>query len=382
MINGKHVMISSTTKSFEKPGFDILDVIDLLHADSDLNGLYERLKKIKKEVFAPEEKIVILHFDSEYYYQGCPLGFQTHNLFSIWRSLDIPYSVMMLIHNQHGIERGIEHFIVCANDSPTLINVLVNRTSISHLKHWIANPPIPKNIEYFAACLMQGTPRAHRVALMQYLTKHNLLDLVRTNFRIFSGNHCLSSNSVTEIQLSLSGHTALNNTVYSWPHRINEDVFCQSRIPEIAEFLSTPVVNRRDPVLTGNFDQFYHKFFLDIVTETQFHSPNIMISEKTLRPLLTMSPFLTFATAGTLAHLRDHGFQTFGEFWDESYDNEQDPHLRFLACCRIIRQLSTMPLQVMKKIHEQMLPVLVHNRNTLINYINKQYQPLATALSL
>lgn len=374
-------MISNTTDFFAKDDLVILDVIDLLHFDSDLPGLRDRLQKLKKETFSPKEKIVILHFDSEYYYQNCPLGFQTHNLFSIWRSLDLPYSVMTLIHNQAGSERGIKDFIMHPADSPTVINVLVNKCSFRHIEKYIQPISVPKSLDFFAMCLMGGTPRAHRIALMQYLSKNNLLKTVKTSF-MCSPNQIGLQCTTQKKTIILDDTCAPTNTVYSLPHRTKEDIFCQSKIPEINALASTPIAAYQDPELVGDTNCFYNKVFLDVVTETQFHSPNIKISEKTLRPLLTMTPFLLFAAAGTLAHLRRHGFETFSDFWDESYDNELDPHLRFLSCCNILKQLNLMSPDKIKKIYDQMLPILAHNRDTLITYINQQYRPLCQKLSL
>lgn len=374
-------MISNTTEFLRQNSIIILDVIDLLQHDQDLAELHNRLKKLKKDVFTPEEKIAILHFDSEYYYQNCPLGFQTHNLFTIWRSLDLPYSAMLLIHNQAGLERGIDYFIVHPADSPTLINVLVNKYSVTCIKKWIQDVPEAKSLDFFAVCLMGGTPRAHRIALMQYLSKRGLLEKVKTSFMMSSAS-CGRTSRPSKIEITFNDIGPPSNTVYSWPHRINEDIFCQSKIPEISEFLSTPIAAYQDPILIGDIDCFYNRFFLDVVTETQFHSPNIKISEKTLRPLLGMTPFLLFAAAGSLAHLRRYGFRTFNDFWDESYDNETDPHLRFLSCCRILEELNNMSPEEIKKVYAQMFPVLAHNRNTLIDYINEYYQPLCKKLSL
>ena len=35
-------------------------------------------------------------------------------------------------------------------------------------------------------------------------------------------------------------------------------------------------------------------------------------------------PFVMVSKKGTLKYLRDIGFKTFGDFWDESYDDEED----------------------------------------------------------
>ena len=47
---------------------------------------------------------------------------------------------------------------------------------------------------------------------------------------------------------------------------------------------------------------------------------NEFMSEKTLKPLASQHPFLLVSTRGNLQHVRDLGFETFPELFDESYD--------------------------------------------------------------
>lgn len=352
----------------------ILGLVDLLDCDHNSKLLKDRLKSLYKSYYQPNEKIVILHFDTEYFYHGHPLGFTTHNLFSIWRDLDIPFSAMLLLHNYSNINLAIEPFIVSPNDRPTTINLLVNHYSLGQVKHWVDSPMPNKNIQYHAVCLM-STIRSHRIALMKYLTHKNLLDKIKTNFSVAEQNNYLGASKKNSHIASIA-ETSPDHTVYSKPFRNNESVFQQSRIPEIVELFPVSVQPYQDAVLLGDFDNFYHLTFLDVVTETLFDIPHVFISEKTLRPLITETPFVVFGAAGTLAHLRSFGFKTFDKFWDESYDNEQDPHLRFLSCCRTIEYVAGLSLNDLKSCYLDMYNILQHNRKVLIDYIKNQYYPL------
>lgn len=60
------------------------------------------------------------------------------------------------------------------------------------------------------------------------------------------------------------------------------------------------------------------------------------ISEKTFKPLAAGHPFLLASTQGNLSHVRDLGFETFAELWDESYDTIPDPEKRACAIRDII----------------------------------------------
>jgi hypothetical protein len=45
--------------------------------------------------------------------------------------------------------------------------------------------------------------------------------------------------------------------------------------------------------------------------------------------------------AGSLQHVKDMGFKTFGEFWDETYDLELDDKQRFNNIMSVIESIAT-----------------------------------------
>lgn len=65
---------------------------------------------------------------------------------------------------------------------------------------------------------------------------------------------------------------------------------------------------------------------------------NKFLSEKTYKPLAYGHAFLLASTQGNLAHVREQGFETFGELWDESYDDLQYYYDRFDAIVEIIQK--------------------------------------------
>jgi len=67
----------------------------------------------------------------------------------------------------------------------------------------------------------------------------------------------------------------------------------------------------------------YLNSWCELVPETM-HEHAHFVTEKTIKPLATKTPFFVVSTAGYLAYLRDLGFQTFHGIIDESYDQCQD----------------------------------------------------------
>jgi hypothetical protein len=365
-------MISNIDKFIATPTV-ILDTINLLSYDNDIDGLHQRLKKSKKDYFGPEEKIIILHNDTEFYYLNNPVGFTLYNFFQCWYTLDIPLSTMVLIANCSDIEQTInDYFVVDEHDCPTVISIVANNASLLHIKstqHYQTN----YTPTHAAVCLM-GVARSHRIALMKYLVANQLLQLVRTNFNASSNNY--QGSSIVDETLNRAKLSTKSNTVYSHPHRINESCFNMPRHAELGKLLSINEQPYQDPLLSGDFQSFYHKFFLDVVTETVFDYPHVFISEKLLRPLMLKKPFVLFGAPGTLKYLHSYGFKTFNNFWDESYDTEQDPQLRFLKCCSIMQYIVQKPMEELNALHQCLTEILEHNHQVLTKYINDQVTPL------
>jgi hypothetical protein len=48
------------------------------------------------------------------------------------------------------------------------------------------------------------------------------------------------------------------------------------------------------------------------------------LTEKTFKPIAMGMPFVIVGTQGSLRYLRSYGFKTFGDLWDESYDDKSD----------------------------------------------------------
>jgi hypothetical protein len=76
---------------------------------------------------------------------------------------------------------------------------------------------------------------------------------------------------------------------------------------------------------SADFDQAdYENTDIEVVLETLFDDLRLHLTEKTLRPIAMGQPFILAGTYGSLKYLRDYGFKTFSDCWDESYDMMSD----------------------------------------------------------
>ena len=63
---------------------------------------------------------------------------------------------------------------------------------------------------------------------------------------------------------------------------------------------------------------------IHVVTETVATGERNHLTEKSFKPIVMQQPFIIQSCKGSLEYLRRYGFKTFGEFWDETYDEAED----------------------------------------------------------
>jgi hypothetical protein len=113
--------------------------------------------------------------------------------------------------------------------------------------------------------------------------------------------------------------------------------------------------------------------YINIVCETSCHSEYTFITEKTLRPIINLQPFLLFGNPFTLVELHNLGFKTFNKWIDEGYDTETDTNKRFELAYAEVKRLSEMDIDEIHELYYEMFDVLEHNFNRL-NSIYKNYE--------
>ena len=111
--------------------------------------------------------------------------------------------------------------------------------------------------------------------------------------------------------------------------------------------------------------------FCWVVTETSFNETlpqqSFRLTEKTYKPVAYFMPFIMIGNPYSLKEFRKAGYQTFGRWWDEGYDEIIDPVKRMAKITDIILQLSRLNQSDLMKMYREMQSVLEHNYNVLIS---------------
>lgn len=127
--------------------------------------------------------------------------------------------------------------------------------------------------------------------------------------------------------------------------------------------------NRPLNVFNTDPEMYYADIFCDVVTETQYAQLPGNISEKTLRPINYMKPFILVAPPRSLEYLRTFGYKTFSDYWDESYDLILDHQQRLISVFKLIDHIQSKSITELRQLYNQMLPILKHNFE-LLNQLN------------
>jgi len=128
------------------------------------------------------------------------------------------------------------------------------------------------------------------------------------------------------------------------------------------------------------------KSFLSLVSETLVSDETncIYFSEKIYKPIVIGHPFLLLGGHKQLAKLREFGFKTFNQWWDEDYDNIHNVLERIKCIINILVDLKSKPIEELILIRKQMLPTLEHNqqvyRELVANNPDKHSRPIREVL--
>lgn len=115
---------------------------------------------------------------------------------------------------------------------------------------------------------------------------------------------------------------------------------------------------------TDPLTNLYQNILIDVVVETHVAGRTFFPTEKTVRPMLLKKPFVVFASQYYMAYLRQMGFRTFNNIWNEEYDVYSGRE-RLLKIKILLDDLAQKPIKELKKMHRDMKHILDYNYKLL-----------------
>jgi hypothetical protein len=106
-----------------------------------------------------------------------------------------------------------------------------------------------------------------------------------------------------------------------------------------------PGIDPEDYPRWGKDQDIYELPYIDtvcsIVSETNDNDYEVFMTEKIWKPIMAQHVFVVHGNYLYLQRLREMGFKTFGNYFDESYDLEQDPNKRIDKIVTLIKELKS-----------------------------------------
>ena len=194
-----------------------------------------------------------------------------------------------------------------------------------------------------------GRPTAGRLALASYLTQQH-----------FDTSH-----------VHFSATTSDNNLAqFEFDKLLAYDKDCMIRsgslLAQLPLLLSSPdrYTAYHGYDYTDPLTEFYHDILIDVVVESHVLGHTFFPTEKTLRSIWMKKPFVIFASRDYLCYMRQMGFQTFWQFWNEDYDGYETRD-RLLRMVKLLDWFASRDKRELWDLYQDIQPILNHNYNLL-----------------
>ena len=149
---------------------------------------------------------------------------------------------------------------------------------------------------------------------------------------------------------------------------------CHSGVdPYVKSTTRVPIILDQEPHSLERNDRWmnpeiYHDAYINVVTEA-FPDKEIdcFITEKTFKPMLQLQPFMIQGNRYTLKRLREAGYKTFPELWDESYDELETWQERTDAMLEQLHSFCTLSTHDQLAKCKQVMSKLRHNQEMVFD---------------
>jgi len=120
--------------------------------------------------------------------------------------------------------------------------------------------------------------------------------------------------------------------------------------------------------------------YFDLVTESCFINDQIFFTEKIVKPITNLHPFIVVSTKGYLYNLKKLGFKTFDTIFDESYDDIEDNFERLEFIIRQVDSLLNKSTDEIQQMYNSVLDICLYNRNVLYTKYSKKNEHIYNLL--
>jgi len=345
---------------------DIVGVCDVLEHDASWKSLYQCFVPFRSYVFAPNQRFLILHHDTDYYPSVSSCGNSIYNIIKIIAELDISTDHIIILSASLGtLKTEVEYQCKINN----LSGIQTIDFSLWYTWPVDADAKVIEQLDktYLFSCL-NGVARTHRKTLLALLYQQDLIDHGIVSWNPDINNQVPSNTDSAE----LDSESIFRITVPAT--RINDELsLCPASKSLQVQYQSQLDTSIKTALISGAPNSWETRWVADylqhslvyIVSETVGQYPHVYISEKTWKAMMSFMPFMILGAPGTISRLQQMGFLTFGDFWDESYDSINNLYERAVM---IVNNLQALKNKDWNKLYQTIRPILLHNYHHIKTY--------------
>jgi hypothetical protein len=345
---------------------DIVGVCDILEHDTSWKSLFQCFAPFRAHVFATNQRFLILHHDTDYYPSMSSCGNSIYNIIKIIAELDISTDHIIILSASLGtLKTEVEY--QCKINNLSVIQTI--DFSLWYTWPFDADAKVSEQSDktHLFSCL-NGVARTHRKTLLALLYQQDLI-----NCGILSWNP--NGNNQVPRQTDSANLDSISTFRITVPaSRVNEELsICPISKSLQVQYQSQLDTSIKTELIAGGPNSWETRWVANylqhslvyIVSETVGQYPHVYISEKTWKAMMSFMPFMILGAPGTISQLQQMGFLTFGDFWDESYDNINNLYER---AALIVANLRTLRNKDWNKLYQMVRPILLHNYHHIKTY--------------
>lgn len=178
--------------------------------------------------------------------------------------------------------------------------------------------------------------RLHRACLYTIFYKLNLLE---SSYFSMSDESGILNNSWADFWYSKkNGREVLEVISYRLDVHHRDIWYLSEQLPLVIDTISDDEM--KTMLILPESSNLHYKSLISIITETNFISNDVLFTEKTWKPIGNKHPFIIVGPYHSLYYLKQKGYKTFSDFFDESYDDVTNPAERLLRIGEICSEIN------------------------------------------
>jgi hypothetical protein len=341
--------------------FDFNDSIVSSFSTSFINDLRnKKFKIIVSSISEPTSYISILEKQLKLFFEQYDLAPDCFSFIDSNRDiveLNKKFGKTIFYYTPHFIYDGADSFV-------DIVNSVNYKNDLNYNSEILTKSEILKNEDrdYYFLSLNRSNWKIHRTILGCYFNKIN--------------NNKIQWSYLNKPSQKYKDRFENLDYFSEWPE--NQQNLVRTEIDKLESIIPKQLDTKKSKDLTSfkTTDTFSRELttnsYFQIVTESPFLNNEIFFSEKIIKPIIMMQPFILVSSYQMLKNFKELGFKTFDGLFDEGYDTIENNFERLNLILSEIDRICKLPHEEVKKLYKMYFDICIYNREHLVKNFSKK----------